>query len=96
VFLEPCRYEKLFLEVGKLVTSNTYSPLPQLTHENLTWLQNIAVKYGLNLYPPAYFDYRLYQAICELIKELGCFVSYPCPFNLTKIVTLYSPKQIIQ
>jgi len=40
-----------------MVTANTYSPLPQLTYENLTRLQNIAEKYELNLYPPDYFHY---------------------------------------
>lgn len=56
-FLTPAGMEKMFLEVGKPVTANTLLPPPQLTHEDLTRLQNIAEKYGLNLYPPDYFDY---------------------------------------
>jgi hypothetical protein len=55
--LTPAGMEKMFLEVGKPVTANTLLPPPQLTHEDLTRLQNIAEKYGLNLYPPDYFDY---------------------------------------
>ena len=48
--------EKMFLEMGKPVTPDTFLPIPQMTNEELKHLQSIAEKYGNKLYPPDYLD----------------------------------------
>jgi quercetin dioxygenase-like cupin family protein len=55
-FTTPAGMDKMFLEIGKPVSANTLSPIPQMTPEELKRLQSIAEKYGQKLYPPDYFD----------------------------------------
>jgi quercetin dioxygenase-like cupin family protein len=55
-FLTPAGMEKMFEEIGKPVSPNTFLPPPQMTPEEQKRVQNIAEKYGQKLYPLDYLD----------------------------------------
>jgi quercetin dioxygenase-like cupin family protein len=55
-FLTPAGMEKMFEEIGKPVSQNTFLPPPQMTPEEQKRVQNIAEKYGQKLYPLDYLD----------------------------------------
>jgi quercetin dioxygenase-like cupin family protein len=52
----PAGMEKMFKEIGKPVSADTFLPPPQMTSEELKQFQSIAEKYGQKLYPPDYLD----------------------------------------
>jgi quercetin dioxygenase-like cupin family protein len=55
-FTTPAGMEKMSVEIGKPVATDTLLPIPQMMQEELKRLQSIAEKYGQKLYPPHYFD----------------------------------------
>jgi hypothetical protein len=48
--------EKMFKEIGKPVSADTFLPPPQMTPEEQKEVQSIAEKYGQKLYPPDCLD----------------------------------------
>lgn len=42
--------------MGKLVATDTFLPITQMTNKELKHLQSIAVKYANKLYSPDYLD----------------------------------------
>jgi quercetin dioxygenase-like cupin family protein len=54
--ITPAGMEKMFKEIGKPVSVDTFLPPPQMTPEEQKEVQSIAEKYGQKLYPPDYLD----------------------------------------
>jgi quercetin dioxygenase-like cupin family protein len=52
--ITPAGMEKMFKEIGKPVSADTFLPPPQMTQEEQKEVQSIAEKYGQKLYPPDY------------------------------------------
>ena len=49
--------EKMFEEIGRPITANTFLPRPQMTPEEQKQVKTIAEKYGQKL-PPDYLDQK--------------------------------------
>ncbi len=54
--ITPAGMEKMFKEIGKPVTADTFLPQPQMTPEEQKQIKSIAEKHGQKLYPPDYLD----------------------------------------
>lgn len=54
--ITPAGMEKMFKEIGKPVTDDTFLPPPQMTPEEQKQVKSIAEKYGQKLYSPDYLD----------------------------------------
>ncbi len=54
--ITPAGMEKMFKEIGKPVTANTFLPPSHMTQEEQKQLLDIAEKYGQKLYPIDYLD----------------------------------------
>ena len=52
----PAGLDKFFTEMGKPVESNAFLPPPSMNHEEQQRLEEVAKKYGQELFPPDYLN----------------------------------------